>query len=189
MSERVITSSLITMTDQMSSRQQETHEGEPVEYPPNARAKRSVSFGSVRTRHFERILSDNVPSSGPPIGIGWAHHSTEEITELDDHEQQRREDSPSLVPLTSAERATILKSWAFTRGEIDESQHQVLRVQSQRDQSNASLIRYRRLKRRAVEIGSSIQAAVKRLNPLCKSSVVPAATTFEVDLEKYKSTS
>ena len=173
---------------QMSSRQQETHEGEP-DYPPNERAKRSVSFGSVRTRHFERILSDNVPSSGPPIGIGWAHHSTEEITELDDHEQQRRKDSPSLVPLTSAERATILKSWAFTRGEIDESQHQVLRVQSQRHQSNASLIRYRRFKRRAVEIGSSIQAAVKRLNPLCKSSVAPAATTFEVDVEKYKSTS
>ena len=188
MSERVITSSLITMTDQMSSRQQETHEGEP-EYPPRTRAKRSVSFGSVRTRHFERILSDNVPSSGPPIGIGWAHHSTEEIIELDDHEQQRRKDSSPAVPLTSAERATILKSWAFTRGEIDESQHQVLRVQSQRHQSNASLIRYRRFKRRAVELSSSIQAGVKRLNPLCKSSVAPAATTFEVDVEKYKSTS
>ena len=175
------------MTDQMSSRQQETHEGEPEEYPPNARAKRSVSFGSVRTRQFERILSDNVPSSGPPIGIGWGW--AEEITELDDHEQQRRrKDSSSLVPLTSAERATILKSWEFTSGEIDESQHEVSRVQSQRDQSNASLIRYRRFKRRAVELGSSIQAAGKRLNPLCKRSVAPAATTFEVDVEKYKST-
>ena len=174
----------------MSPRHQEMGEaqieGEPERPPTITRKKREVSFGSVRTRQYQRILTDHPGcSSGPPIGIGWAHRSTEEI-ELDDCEGERTWDSSPAVPLSTDESKNILKTWKYSSGEILRSQRQVSRVQSQRKQSNAPLIRRQRFKKRATEFGSSIRAAVKRLNPLHRSPAAPEATTFVIDGQKYK---
>ena len=146
------------------------------------RVKRNVSYGNVKVREYERIIGDNPGcSSGAPIGIGWNYRSTEEA-DLDDHEP-----SPA-VPLTSEERKTMLKYWSYSSGDIEESQHKVSRIQSQRDESNASLMRYQRLKQRALDFGHSLKTTVQKLNPLReRSPQVAQATTFEVDVEKYKS--
>ena len=150
------------------------------------RVKRNVSFANVKVREYERIIGDNPGcSSGAPIGIGWNYHSTEE-TDLDDHEP-----SPA-VPLTSQERKSVLKHWSYSSGEINESQHKVSRIQSQRDKSNASLMRHQRLKQRALDFGHSLKMTIQKLNPCRERSPQVAqatCTTFEVDVEKYKSSS
>lgn len=151
------------------------------------RVKRNVSFANVKVREYERIIGDNPGcSSGAPIGIGWNYHSSEE-TELDDHE------SPSpAVPLTSQERRIVLKHWSYSSGEINESQHKVSQIQSQRDKSNASLMRHQRLKQRALDFVHSLKMTIQKLNPCRERSPQVAqatCTTFEVDVEKYKSSS
>ena len=151
------------------------------------RVKRSVSYGSVKIREYERVVGDNPGvSSGVPIGIGWNYHVVEE-TDLDDVQLQQKDSSPA-VPLTSEERETVLKRWNYSSGEIDESRHEVSRIQSQRDKSNASLMRYHRFKQRALDLGDSFKTTIQRLNPLqARNPKVAAATTFEVDTAKYKS--
>lgn len=153
----------------------------------NPRVKRSVSYGSVKIREYERVIGDNPGcSSGVPIGIGWNYQVTEE-TNIDDVQHQKKDYLPA-VPLTSEERETVLKRWNYSRSEIDESQHEVSRIQSQRDKSNASLMRYQRFKQRALDLGDSFKTTIQRLNPLrARNPKVSAATTFEVDIAKYKS--
>ena len=175
---------------QMSPQQHERNMAQserPSAATNKTRVKRSVSYGSVKIREYERIISDNPGvSSGVPIGIGWKYRSTEE-TDLDDHQQQRKDSSPA-VPLTSDERKNVLKYWSYSCGEINESTHQVSRIQSQRDKSNASLMRYWRFKQRAMDFGDSLKTTIQKLNPLReRNSKVAVATTFEVDVEKYKS--
>ena len=156
------------------------------------RVKRNVSYGNVKVREYERIIGDNPGcSSGAPIGIGWNYHSAEE-TGLDDHQHQRNErnDSSPAVPLTSDERKNMLKLWSYSSGDIEESQHKVSRIRSQRDESNESLVRCQRLKQRAIDFGHLLKTTIQKLNPLReRSPQVAQATTFEVDVEKYKSSS
>lgn len=181
------------MSPQQPERNTTHSEGKQADRPSattnKTRVKRNVSYGNVKVREYERIIGDNPGvSSGAPIGIGWTYQSTEE-TDLDDHEHQRKDSSPA-VPLTSDERKNMLKLWSYSSGDIEESQHKVSQIQSQRDESNASLVRYHRLKQRALDFGHSLKTTVQKLNPLReRSPQVAQATTFEVDVEKYKSPS
>ena len=172
----------------MSPQKNERNQSERAATDTNkTRVKRSVSYGSVKIREYERVVGDNPGcSSGVPIGIGWNYQVTEE-TDLDDVQHQQKDSSPA-VPLTSEERETVLKRWNYSSGEINESQHEVSRIQSQRDKSNASLMRYQRFKQRALDLGDSLKTTIQRLNPLrARHPKVAAATTFEVDIAKYKS--
>lgn len=102
---------------------------------------RRVSFGSVSTREFERIIGDNpCCRSGPPLGIGWQYNECEDIT-IDSH-QLKRVKRQSIVgktihPVTKSERRSILKwDWCYTEEEMLEAEDEIIRVQWQRHATN-----------------------------------------------------
>lgn len=131
-------------------------------------SRRSVNFGSVSTREYDRIVGDN-PScrSGPPLGLGWNYSSCEEIS-IDSHqlkyqikrEKKRPVTGNTLYPVTERKRESILKTdWGYTDEELQMSQDEIIRIQWERYNTIKAL----QILEKAKALGASCKQTLKKV--------------------------
>ncbi|KAG7361503.1 hypothetical protein IV203_036604 [Nitzschia inconspicua] len=107
----------------------------PVSCPAPGGPK-SVSFGTVTLRYYERILTDNpAVQSGPAIGIGWRYKRAG-LFEVDEFEQGRTgsRTAEELV-LPREVREQMLKNAGFSQKDIAEMVRVILKTKNQRRQT------------------------------------------------------
>ena len=106
---------------------------------------RSVSFGKVEIRSFERVLGDNPPAcgKGPSMALGW-NYNEEMPVELDKFETKRRSswttsrrrNSKELI-MSPGQRERLAKKFGFSEKEINSNAHKVEKVLKQRRKTQA----------------------------------------------------
>ena len=107
--------------------------------PNPRRVNRTVSFGKVEVRSFERILSPNPPScspGGPSLGLGWAYTEKKPV-DVDRFENKglflwnggkRSKD----ILLTAEKREKLAKKYGFSKEEIQANAMAVDKINKQR---------------------------------------------------------
>lgn len=103
------------------------------------RRRRSVSFGSVNVREYERIAGDNpaVPE-GPSMSLGWGFVENKSVSVK--KYENTRDRASTLTPLTAETRKFIL-TFVFDVSEKDlkRSEKAVERVKKQRSHTLAKM--------------------------------------------------
>jgi len=103
-------------------------------------AQKSVRFHGIEIRDYERVVGDNPScSSGPPIGIGWAHGKTR-VLNIDSYEHSRSErKTQRKLVLNRQNREELLANWDVPVSDIVEAIRGNVRVKNQRRQTVTNL--------------------------------------------------
>jgi hypothetical protein len=99
-------------------------------------SKKSVSFGLIQIREYNRVLGDNpTVSAGPPMSIGWAFVQKMDVP-VDVYERIKRPRKPSDLRLRSLIRNRILRyGFDVSLEEISAAEKIVRNIQRQRCQT------------------------------------------------------
>jgi len=115
---------------------------------------RSVKFGNVCLREYERTMGDGPCSSGPPIGIGWKYRApplastsashlgtdrTEAVIPLDEYERISCPRLKKELLLSRFAREDILIGGGFSRKDIAEAVRDNIKLKNQRRQTITNL--------------------------------------------------
>jgi hypothetical protein len=103
--------------------------------PKPIKSKKSVSFGKVDVRSYERIMSDNPGSAnGPSIGIGWAfaQEETETVDAFDKDRQGTRKQKRSKILLNEKKRERLLLKLGYSEKDIAEMVRKTNKNRNQR---------------------------------------------------------
>jgi hypothetical protein len=113
-----------------SSRQQRSASGGGVPL-------KSVTFSTVRVRHYERILCDNpAASSGLSIGIGWRFAEEGVPVCVEEWQSTRcRGRSQSELQLSRSERDDLVKQLGYTEREVAAMRRELNRCRANRRQT------------------------------------------------------
>jgi len=97
--------------------------------------RRTLTFGTVEIRMYDRIIGDNPSCSrGPSVSIGWRYYKDETVCKtLDDYEAARppRLDHFEMV-MSRVKRESLLLSLGYSRRDIAESVRSNVRVKNRR---------------------------------------------------------
>jgi len=122
----------------------------------NSSGRRSVQFGHVFIREYERALGDSPCSTGPPIGLGWKYwafdptatagnensgsHQTEGVFPLDEYESMNFPKIPAKkLLLCRFTREELLIENGFSRKELVDAVRQNIKLKNQRRQTVTNL--------------------------------------------------
>ena len=96
----------------------------------------SIRWSTIDIHVHEKVLGDNVPSSGPPVGIGW--HAVEHVQiSIDEYEQQRPPRRIRMEMLTpSRSRTDELMDSGLSFRELREACLEAATVRRQRQKSS-----------------------------------------------------
>ena len=98
-------------------------------------SNRSVSFGTVGVREYERIAGDHPDAKGPCLGISWRFVQQDEVS-VDHHMEKHEEPREKLMPLNAETRHFMLYHvFDITKDEIRRAEKVAARVQRQRQES------------------------------------------------------
>ena len=115
---------------------------------------RSVKFGNVCLREYERTMGDSPCSSGPPIGIGWKYRAPslastsashlgtdrkEAVIPLDEYERMSCPRLKKELLLSRFAREDILIDSGFARKDIAEAVRDNIKLKNQRRQTITNL--------------------------------------------------
>lgn len=100
-----------------------------------ASSKKSVKFGNVIIREYNRIPGDHPDTrAGPPITISW-EYAEQPAKSLDDYEQNRPTKRMNLR-LSSITRKNILRNvFEVSEGEIEAAEREARKVQKLREKT------------------------------------------------------
>lgn len=98
--------------------------------------KRSVSFGPIHVRQYERIVGDHPDTRvGVPLGIGWAYNE-EECMSIERFEVDRTRRGRANLRLTSITRKNMLLNlYGIPKEDILRAEAETEKLQKQRKQS------------------------------------------------------
>jgi hypothetical protein len=134
-----VTGETSSRTEHSSFMEQSTDYDESVASPvprPAQAGPKSVAFGTVTLRYYERMLSDNpAVQSGPAIGIGW-RYKRGGLFDVDEFEQGRHgARSAEELVLPREVREKMLKDAGFSQKDIADMVRVILKSKNQRKQT------------------------------------------------------
>mmetsp|Transcript_14702 Transcript_14702/g.22972 ORF Transcript_14702/g.22972 Transcript_14702/m.22972 type:complete len:243 (+) Transcript_14702:110-838(+) len=93
-----------------------------------------VAWGKVFIRTYERMLSDNPScSSGPPVGIGWHYHHTDQQAHINHYEATKPESRSEYELVLSREvRRDMLEEWGYTGSQLAQAVRSNIQTKNQR---------------------------------------------------------
>ena len=102
-------------------------------------SRKSVHFGSVQIRQYDRVLGDNPGCSiGCPMSLGWNYTALDAIS-LDQFEDDRINRPRRQLNMTSNMRRNILHyQLGYSHQEIDAVEEEIKTIKSQREKSKKS---------------------------------------------------
>jgi len=118
--------------------------------------KKSVSFGAIQIREYDRVLGDNPDVRvGPPVSIGW------DFVQLDDmaldHYETTRPKKKLYLRMSSITRKNLLKNvFDVPEEEIRAAEKEVQKIQKQRSQT-------KKQGKSGAKVESVLKAAKRRL--------------------------
>jgi hypothetical protein len=119
-------------------------------------SKKSVSFGVIQVREYNRVLGDNPDVLfGPPISIGWDYVQKDALP-MDEYETTKPQRKGALRMSSVTRRNMLLNVFEVPADEIRAVEREVKKIQKQRSQTNKQ-----GTAGRAVE--SAMQSAKRRL--------------------------
>lgn len=96
----------------------------------------SITWSTIDIHVHEKVLGDNVPSSGPPVGIGWQAVEHVQVS-IDDYEQQRPPRRIRMEMLTpSRSRQDELMESGLSFRELREACLEAATIRRQRQKSS-----------------------------------------------------
>lgn len=97
--------------------------------------KKSVSFGSIQRREFNRIVGDHPDVKvGPPVSFGWEYGELPSIS-IDDYES-RRTSYKKILRMSSITRKNMLRTvFDVDEEEIRSAEKEVQRIRNSREKS------------------------------------------------------
>jgi hypothetical protein len=99
-------------------------------------SKKSVSFGVISVREYNRVLGDNPDVLfGPPISIGWNYVQKESIA-MDEYEATKPQRKTALRMSSVTRRNLLLNVFDVPAEEIKAVEREVQKIQKQRSQTN-----------------------------------------------------
>jgi hypothetical protein len=121
------------------------------------KSRKTVSFGVIQIREYNRVLGDNPDVRvGPPVSIGWEYVQNEALA-LNDYEINKPERKHSLR-MSSITRKNILKNvFGVPEADIVAAEKEVQKIRKQRLQTS-----HQGKTGRVVE--SAMQSAKRRLS-------------------------
>lgn len=99
------------------------------------RHKKSVSFGVVSVREYNRIVGEHPETKvGPPIALG--HEFVENPTiHIDEFENSKPESKRSLRMSSITRKNLLLNVWGYSEEEVRSAEKEVQKIRKQRDLS------------------------------------------------------
>jgi hypothetical protein len=99
-------------------------------------SKRSVSFGVIQVREYNRVLGDNPDVLfGPPISLGW-NYVQKDALPMDEYETTKPPRKGSLRMSSVTRRNLLLNVFEVPAEEIRAVEREVKKIQKQRSQTN-----------------------------------------------------
>jgi hypothetical protein len=118
--------------------------------------KKSVSFGVIQVREYNRVLGDNPDVQfGPPVSIGWDYVQKDALP-MDEYETAKPRRKTALRMTSVTRRNLLLNVFDVPAEEIKAVEKEILKIQKQRTQTNKQ-----GMTGRVVE--SAMQSAKRRL--------------------------
>ena len=108
-------------------------------------SKKSVSFGVVHVREYERIIGDHpaVCDNGPALGLGWRYKDNEVERPVDSFENSHCSRNNPIKPLKGTTRSIILEVYGIPRREIfAAAQKAASRTKQQRKESTGKVTKH-----------------------------------------------
>lgn len=144
---------LTNKTATMSPREAEKlyHTDEESVTTVDSGTKRSVTFGDVNVREFNRIVGDHPDVSvGPPVSLGWKFVENEPVTV--DHYEENKPPRKYVLRMTSITRKNLLRNvFDCPSEEIANAEKEVQKIQKQRKLTN-----------KQGKTGAAVETAVQR---------------------------
>jgi hypothetical protein len=98
-------------------------------------SKKSVSFGVIQVREYNRVLGDNPDVIfGPPISIGWEYTQNDALP-MDEYERTKPRRKSSLRMSSVTRRNLLLNVFEVPAEEIRAVEREVQKIQKQRSQT------------------------------------------------------
>jgi hypothetical protein len=99
-------------------------------------SKKSVSFGVIQVREYNRVLGDNPDVLfGPPISIGW-NYIQKDALPMDEYETTKPPRTGALRMSSVTRRNLLLNVFEVPAEEIKAVEREVKKIQKQRSQTN-----------------------------------------------------
>jgi hypothetical protein len=102
------------------------------------RYKKSVSFGTVSVREFNRIVGEHPETKvGPPVALG--NEFVENPTlHIDEFESSKPESKRSLRMSSITRKNLLLNVWGFSEEEVRAAEKEVQKIRKQRELSSST---------------------------------------------------
>jgi len=103
--------------------------------------RRTVSFGSIYVRQYERIVGDHPDTKvGVPLSIGWSYYDDEEQyinpVSLERYESDRIKRGGKVLRMSSITRENMLLNvFRIPKKELIEAEKEIKKIRKQRNQS------------------------------------------------------
>lgn len=105
-----------------------------------ARCKKSVSFGTVSVREFNRIVGEHPETKvGPPIALGNEFVENPTI-HIDEFENSKPEAKRSLRMSSITRKNLLLNVWGYTENEVRAAEKEVQKIRKQRDLNKGPVV-------------------------------------------------
>ena len=99
-------------------------------------SKKSVSFGMIQVREYNRVLGDNPDVLfGPPISIGW-NYTQKDALSMDEYESTKPPREGALRMSSVTRRNLLLNVFGVPAEDIRAVEREVKKIQKQRLQTN-----------------------------------------------------
>jgi hypothetical protein len=118
--------------------------------------KKSVSFGMMQVREYNRVLGDNPDVQfGPPLSIGWDYTQKEALS-IDEYQKTKPRRNTALRMTSVTRRNLLINVFDVPADEIKAVEKEIRKIQKQRTKTNKQ-----GMTGRVVE--SAMQSAKRRL--------------------------
>ena len=143
------------------------------------REKRSVSFGSIRVRQYERIVGDHPETKvGVPLAIGWAYNEDEDHPDGISIERYEADKiRKGKLKMTSITRKNMmLHVFGFTEEEIKQAEKRSDKLRKQKEKSEgAAQGTFKKLGKKIKRSGMSILKGMSQVGHLTSGASLAAA--------------
>lgn len=139
--------------------------------------KKSVSFGSIRIREFNRIVGDHPDVKvGPPVSLSWEHGELPPVT-VDDYESNRGPYKRTLR-MSSITRKNMLRNvFEVDEDEIRSAEKEVQKIRQSREksvkQSEASAVVESAVKRAGRKLRKNLIRSLSASSKMLAMSATP----------------
>lgn len=139
--------------------------------------RRSIRFGGIQVREYERIVGDHPDTRiGVPVSIGWAFFEREAVP-IDQYEADRV--SKGMLRMSSITRKNILQNvFGIPEEEIREAEKEIQKIKKSRERSNKqsqvvakSESAFKSLRRKAKKVFNA-QALIKGLSAAASGGLI-----------------